>query len=229
MSAYRVILFDADNTLFDFSRAEREAIANTLTYCGIAPTNALIQAYSEINDRMWKRLERGEIAKEALREARFDEFCKTFGFRVDVPQMARVYLEFLSEKSYLIEGAKEICAALASRYRLYIVTNGIKIVQRRRFSACELKPYFSDIFISEELGFEKPHSGYFKALAERVPQFTPQTALIVGDSLTSDIKGGIAAGLDTCWYNPHRLENRENLPITYEIKALQELAPVLLS
>lgn len=229
MSAYRTILFDADNTLFDFSRAEREAIADTLTYCGITPTDMLIHAYSEINDRMWKRLERGEIAKEALREARFEEFCKTFGFVVDVPQMAKAYVEFLSAKAYLIDGAKEICAALAARYRLYIVTNGIKTVQRRRFSACELKSYFSDIFISEELGFEKPHSGYFEAVAERVPDFTPDTTLIIGDSLTSDMKGGIAAGLDTCWYNPHALENREALPITYEIKALQELTPLLLS
>lgn len=229
MSAYRTILFDADNTLFDFSRAEREALSNTLTYCGITPTDTLIQAYSEINDRMWKRLERGEIAKEALREARFEEFCKTFGFNADVPQMSRTYMDFLSEKAHLIDGAGEICAALAKRYRMYIVTNGIKTVQKRRFAACELKPYFSDIFISEEIGFEKPHIGYFEAVAKRVPAFDPKTTLIVGDSLTSDIKGGITAGIDTCWYNPRSLKNREALPITYEIKALQELAPLLLT
>jgi len=229
LSAYRTILFDADNTLFDFSRAEREALADTLVYCGITPTDTLIKAYSEINDRMWKRLERGEIAKEALREARFEEFCKAFGFDADVPQMSKTYMDFLSEKAHLIDGAGEICAALAARYQLYIVTNGIKSVQRRRFAACALKPYFFDIFISEEIGFEKPHVGYFEAVAARIPEFTPKTALIVGDSLTSDIKGGIAAGIDTCWYNPHALENREALPITYEIKALQELAPLLLS
>ena len=139
---YRTLLFDADNTLFDFSRAEREALADTLVYCGITPADTLIKAYSEINDRMWKRLERGEIAKEALREARFEEFCKAFGFDADVPQMSKTYIDFLSEKAHLIDGAGEICAALAARYQLYIVTNGIKTVQRRRFAACALKPYF---------------------------------------------------------------------------------------
>lgn len=229
MKTYRTILFDADNTLFDFSRAEKEAIADTLTYSGICPTDELIRAYSEINDRMWKRLERGEIDKLTLREARFAEFCDTFGFVTDTSHMATAYTDFLSQKTYLIDGALSLCAALSSRYRLYIVTNGILTVQKRRFAASALKPYFSDIFISEELGFEKPHLGYFEAVAKRVPDFLGEDTLIVGDSLTSDIGGGIAAGIDTCWYNPRLLENKEKLPITYEIHTLQELAPLLLS
>ena len=229
LKTYRTVLFDADNTLFDFSRAEKEAIADTLTYCGICPTDELIRAYSEINDRMWKRLERGEIDKLTLREARFAEFCEAFGLVADPSRMAAAYIEFLSQKTYLIDGAQELCAELSSRYRLYIVTNGILTVQKRRFSTSAIQPYFKDIFISEELGFEKPHPGYFEAVAKRVPDFLGADTLIVGDSLTSDIKGGIAAGLDTCWYNPRSLENKEKLPITFEIHALKDLAPLLLS
>ena len=229
MRAYRTILFDADNTLFDFSRAEREAIADTMRFSGITPTEALIGSYSEINDAMWKRLERGEISKESLREARFFEFCRTFGFEIDVPRMASAYVTFLSQKTHLIDGALAVCEALAEKYSLYIVTNGIKTVQRKRFAASRLTPFFSDIFISEELGFEKPHRGFFDAVAARIPDFSPSAALIVGDSLSSDVRGGIAAGLDTCWYNPRGIKNGEALPITYEIRTLKDLVPLLLS
>ena len=229
MRAYRTILFDADNTLFDFSRAEREAIADTMRFCDIVPTEGLIRTYSEINDAMWKRLERGEIAKEDLRVARFFEFCKACRFEIDVPRMANAYIDFLSQKNHLIDGALEICKALSRRYRLYIVTNGIKTVQRKRFAASCLLPYFADVFISEELGFEKPHRGFFDAVAARIPDFSTSSTLIVGDSLSSDIRGGIEAGLDTCWYNPKGIKSGGALPITYEIRALKDLAPLLLS
>ncbi len=184
--------------------------------------------YSRINDAMWKRLERGEITKEALREARFAEFCVAVGASCDVKQMATAYIEFLSEQHELIAGALEVTKELSKHFALYIVTNGIKTVQRRRFAASELKPYFKDIFISEELGFEKPHRGYFDAVARRIKNFSPEHVLIVGDSLTSDIKGGIAAGIDTCWYEPHGLPSPADIPMTYRIKALEDLVPLLL-
>jgi len=228
LRTYQTILFDADNTLFDFSRAEREALTDTLRSCDIEPSESLICAYIEINDRLWKRLERGEIAKDELREERFREFCVVFGFQTDVSHMANAYVEFLSQKTHLIKGAVEICRALSPKYRLYIVTNGIKTVQERRFSKSLLKPYFSGVFISEELGFEKPHRGYFDAVASRIEGFSPMSALIIGDSLTSDMKGGCNYGIDTCWYNPRGAQNKENLPITYEIKELGDLLPLLL-
>lgn len=229
MPLYHTILFDADNTLFDFSRAEHAAISQTLYLFGISPTEELIATYSRINDAMWKRLERGEITKEALREARFAEFCATVGASCDVAQMASAYTEFLSGQHELIAGAPEVTQELSKHFALYIVTNGIKTVQRRRFAASELKPYFKDIFISEELGFEKPHRGYFDAVARRIENFSPQHTLIVGDSLTSDIKGGIAAGIDTCWFEPHGLPRPADIPMTYRIKALEDLVPLLLT
>lgn len=229
LSKYKIILFDADNTLFDFSRAEREALSDTLRASGIEPTEERIEAYIAINDRLWKRLERGEIEKDALREERFRELCEVFSFSASVSKLAGDYVEFLSRKAYLLEGAEEICRSLAEKYRLYIVTNGIKTVQERRFSACELKPFFEDLFISEELGFEKPHRSYFDAVAARISDFSPEHALIVGDSLTSDMRGGVNYGIDTCWYNPNGVENKQKLPITYQIRALGDLIPLLLA
>ena len=228
MSKFETLLFDADNTLFDFSRAEKNALTDTLNAFGVVPTEALIVSYSRINDEMWRRLERGEISKEALRTARFAVFCNTHGFALDETKMAHFYMDALSKQTVLVEGALAVCKTLAETCRMYIVTNGIKSVQTRRFAASALKEYFLDVFISEEIGYEKPHRGYFEAVASKIEGFDPQKTLIIGDSLTSDIKGGIDAGLFTCWFNPGKKQAPEGMPITYEITALQELLPLVL-
>ncbi|MBE6604761.1 MAG: noncanonical pyrimidine nucleotidase, YjjG family [Ruminococcaceae bacterium] len=228
MPRFKTLLFDADNTLFDFTSAEKMAITQTLQCFDIVPTSPLIAAYSRINDVMWHRLERGEITKAALRTARFEEFCREFGFSCDVTQMASTYLEALSAQTMLIDGALDVCRTLSGACRLYIVTNGIKSVQTRRFSASALKDFFSGVFISEEIGFEKPHRSYFEAVARQIEGFAPQSTLIIGDSLSSDILGGINAGLSTCWFNPEGKKAPEGLTIDFEIAALHELLPLVL-
>jgi len=227
LSRYQTVLFDADNTLFDFSRAEREAITLTMQAFLIAPDEARIALYSRMNDAFWKRLERGEISKSELRVARFAEFLTAMGVEADAEAMAQVYVEKLSLQAYPVSGAVELVKALASAHRLYIVTNGIASVQRRRFAASSFVPYFRDLFISEEIGYEKPHPAFFVEVARRVPDFDAATTLVVGDSLSSDIAGGIAAGLDTCWYNPQNAPNCKNLPITYTIRTLEALLPLV--
>ena len=228
MPRFKTLLFDADNTLFDFSAAEQNAITETLHCFDIAPTADLIAAYSRINDEMWRRLERGEITKTALRTQRFEEFCQKFGFSCEAARMANAYVEALSAQTLLIDGALDVCRTLSSACRLYIVTNGIKSVQTRRFAASAIKAYFSGVFISEEIGFEKPHRGYFEAVAEQIEGFAPQSTLLIGDSLSSDIKGGIEAGLTTCWFNPNRKKAPEGMKIDFEIAALHELLPLVL-
>ena len=224
---YKTVLFDADNTLFDFYRAEREALLDALSFMGITPSEEMIGVYSRINDSYWKMLERGETTKEALRLQRFVSFCAHYGFNIDVPRLAVAYTDFLSTKSYLFEGVEEICRALAAHCRLYIITNGIASVQKGRFTPSPIFPYFEKCFISEELGFEKPRAQYFDAVRAAIPNFDPATTFVVGDSLTSDIKGGIAAGLDTCWYNRAGKEIPD-LPITYVIGDLAEVVPLIL-
>lgn len=229
MPRYHTVLFDADNTLFDFSSAEREAIGDTLRLFGVAPSEEKIALYSRINEEHWKMLERGEITKETLKIARFSRFFAAMGITLDATDAEFAYQEFLSKRIDLIPGALDVCRALSKALRLYIVTNGIKHVQRNRFSSSLIKPYFIDIFISEEIGFEKPHKGFFDAVANKIEGFSQKHTVIVGDSLTSDIKGGIAAGIDTCWFDPKGRENGEAVPYTYRIEALEELVPLLLS
>lgn len=227
LSRYNTLLFDADNTLFDFSRAEREAIILTMQAFGITPDEARVALYSQINDEMWKRLERGEITKNALRVARFADFLAAIGASADAVAMADAYVERLSLQAHPIAGAPALVRALAATHRLYIVTNGIASVQHRRFAASPFAPYFKGLFISEEIGYEKPHPAFFAAVAERVPAFDADTTLVIGDSLSSDMAGGVGAGLDTCWYNPQGLANSKKLPITYTVRTLEEIFPLV--
>ena len=229
MSRYDTVLFDADNTLFDFTRAEREAIGKTLRFFDITPNSDRIALYSKINESVWKRLERGEITKTALRTTRFSEFGQALGISLDAVRAADVYQDFLSGCVYLLPGSLEVCRVLSEKFKLFIITNGIQEVQRKRISASALRPYFTDLFISDEIGFEKPHKAFFDAVAKRIEGFCAKNTLIVGDSLTSDIKGGVVAGLDTCWLDRTGKGDNGNVPYTYRIRELEELLPLLLT
>lgn len=220
---YTTLLMDADNTLLDFTRSEHDAIAETFAHFGLPHDDHTIAIYSAVNDAHWKMLERGEIEKSVLMWKRFEAFCERTGLEADPKALAAHYLLTLSTKSYMIDGALEVCAALAEKCRMYIITNGDKRVQQGRFNPSPLAKYFDRVYISEEVGFEKPDIRYFEAVMADIPDFDPATTLVVGDSLTSDIKGGINAGLDTCWYNPKGKTLPDGLPVTYVIGDLVEL------
>ncbi len=225
---YDTILFDADETLLDFRRSEREAISATMRSVGIEPTEELVLTYSEINLSLWKALERREITKEVLLYRRFEIFLERLGFEGEealARRMADYYKGTLSTCGYLLDGALSLCQRLFGRVRMYIVTNGVESIQRGRYQASGLESYPNGIFISDVIGCEKPHRAYFEYVAEHIPNFCPERTLMVGDSLTSDIKGGVEFGLDTCWYNPRGLSPTEELAgrITYTVATHEEI------
>ncbi len=228
MAKYEFLLLDADETLLDFPRAEREALCDALRAAGITPDEEMITTYSKINDRFWKMLERGEIGKSELRVARFDAFCRHYGFDTDVAHLAKGYTDALATKGYLIPHALEVCRTLAAHCKLYIITNGIASVQRGRFEPSPLREFVQALFISEEIGAEKPHPAYFDAVAAKIPDFDRKKALVVGDSISSDMRGGVMAGIDTCWFNPKGKSAPADLPITYTIGTLEALVPLVL-
>lgn len=226
--SYRTLLLDADGTLLDFDRSESEAICRTLQHYQLPDTDEWIQAYHQINDAMWKQLERGEITKTDLRWMRFSHLLENFGVCGDHYAMADTYVDELSARAYLLPGALEACRMLAKTYKLYIITNGIAYVQHRRLSSLPLSDLIEKSYISEELGYEKPDIRYFEAVARDIPDFDPATTLVVGDSLTSDMAGGIGAGLDTCWINPHNRPIPAHLPIKYSISSMTDLPELLM-
>jgi 2-haloacid dehalogenase len=230
MSKYEILLFDADATLLDFKRSEREAVIESLTFFGIPATDEVIEKYSEINDGYWKMLERGEIEKSKLYDARWQSLIEFYGFDCDVKALSNKYIDALTTKSYELDGAVEICEKLynSGNFRMYLVTNGQKQVQEGRLFPSPVFKFFDDCFISEDIGFEKPSIKYFDAVRKLIPDYDATKAIIIGDSLTSDIQGGINAGIDTCWFNPRGKQAPENMEITYIINELSELEEILL-
>lgn len=220
---YDFLLFDADDTLLDFKRAEREALSEALKRFGISPTEELIASYSEINDSLWKLLETGGIEKNELRTKRFELFLRKHGFEADHLQMAAEYTDRLAEKSYLMPGALEICRYFYGKCRIFVITNGIKAVQTGRMNVSPIKRFIERSYISEEVGAEKPSRDFFDRVMNDIEGFECDRALVIGDSLSSDIAGGMAAGIDTCWLNPHSKKCPDIIKPTYEIKCLDEL------
>lgn len=226
--AYSVALFDADNTLLDFTRAEHDALCACLASRGLPTDEDTIALYSSINDDHWKRLERGETTRDRLKVERFSDFFFAIGYNGDPFAMANNYVSALSCQSHLLDGALELIQALHGKCRLYIITNGITSVQKSRFSACPLAPYFDACFISEEMGCAKPEKRFFDLVADAIPDFDPSSAIVIGDSLSSDIQGGINAELATCWYNPAGKSAPADIEITYTVSCLQEIRDIVL-
>ena len=225
---YRILLLDADGTLLDFDRAEAEALRNTLQHFKLPDTEEWVDAYHRINEAMWKQLERGEISKNDLRWMRFSHLLDHFGVCGNCYDMAETYVDELSSHAYLLPGALEACKTLAQNYRLYIITNGIATVQRRRMADVPISAWIEKCYISEEVGYEKPDVRFFDIVAQDIPNYDPSTVLVVGDSLTSDMAGGIQAGLDTCWINPGNAPIPSTLPITFSIPSIADLPDLLM-
>ena len=225
---YKTVLFDADDTLLDFKLSERIAISKVLGELGLPTDDNVINTYSEINDSLWKLLEVGGITKEELKTERFRRLCVHFGFNVSPELMAKMYINALSEQSFLLDAAETVCRKLyESGIKMYVITNGIKYIQSKRFAATPIAGYFENIFISEEVGYEKPHVEYFKKVTSMIENFDARSTIVIGDSLTSDIKGGINFGLDTCWYNPRGKKKPEDMQITYEIDKLTDILDIV--
>ena len=224
---YSIALFDADNTLLDFTRAEHDALCACLAARGLDNSEETVTVYSAINDGHWKRLERGETTRDRLKVERFADYFATVGYNGDPVLMARDYESTLGRQTHLLEGALELIQGLYGKCRLFIVTNGITAVQKSRFGACPLAPYFEHCFISEQMGCAKPEKRFFDGVAAAIPDFDPKEAIVIGDSLSSDMQGGINAGLDTCWYNPKGKNAPANMPITYTVRDLAEIREIL--
>ena len=223
----KTVFLDLDDTVLDFHLAEREAISKTLLEFGKEPAEDIISRYSEINLSLWKSLERGEAKREEILVRRFEILFGEIGIHAPALKARDAYEKELSTKFFFMPGAKEVLESLSGKYSLYLASNGTARVQEGRILASGIAKYFRDIFISEKIGYNKPSALYFEHCFSKIPDFERQSAIIVGDSLSSDIQGGINAKIRTCLYNPKSKKNTTGILPDYEIKSLSEL-PLLL-
>ena len=229
MAKYYCILFDADNTLLDFDAAESKALADTLRNYGIEPDAETVQTYRTINGELWRQLEKGQIRRDKLMAERFTRFLKAVNAAGSGAEMNQYYLDQLSTHPDLAApNVLDVMKELAEVATLAVVTNGFDRVQSRRVAESGLKEFVEEVFVSEKLESEKPNRKIFDTALRSLGVENRERVLMVGDSLTSDIQGGINAGLDTCWFNPSHAENPGKVCPTYEIADLEELYPLVM-
>jgi len=229
MAKYYCILFDADNTLLNFDAAESKALADTLVNYGIEPDAETVQTYRTINEELWRQLEKGQLRREKLMSERFTRFLKAIDAAGDGAEMNRYYLEQLSLHPDLASPeVLDVLRELSEVATLAVVTNGFQKVQSRRLAESGVGNFLEDVFVSEKMDAEKPSRKIFDAALRALGVENREHVLMVGDSLTSDVQGGINAGLDTCWFNPHHQENPGKILPTYEISSLEELYPLVM-
>jgi 2-haloacid dehalogenase len=224
---YDLVFLDADDTLFDFGRAEKFALERSFSQFGLRPSESAFLDYDEINKGLWRQLERGETVQEKLKKDRFRLLFQRLGEDIDAEAFSAAYISWLSKGSFLLEGAEELCEYLSPKYTLAIITNGIKDVQLPRIGASAIARHISSIIVSEEAGSSKPNAGIFEYACATTGFHRKDRMMIVGDSLSSDIRGGIDFGIDTCWANFSRAKNESGLKPSYEIATLAELRGIL--
>lgn len=218
-----ILLFDLDNTILDFDIAESIALKKTLREFGLEPSEEILHRYHLINKKYWEMLEDGLISRAQVLVGRYEELFREFGIEQSGDAVAKCYEMHLSEGHHFMPGAEALLDELYGKYDMYIVSNGSAVVQEGRLKSSGIGRYFKDIFISEHIGFDKPSPNFFEACFARIPGFDRKRAIIIGDSLTSDIRGGINAGIKTCWFNPGGHPAREDIVADYVVYSLDKL------
>lgn len=227
----KTILWDIDGTLTNFKKAEELGIKNCFEKFNLGEcTKEMLKDYSEINDRYWKMLENKEITKPELLVKRFDEFFKKYKIKCNTKKFNEVYQEELRQGVVLNTGAKKVVSEIKKlNMPQYVVTNGLIESQNKKLAKVKLSSYFEKVFISDEIGHDKPTVEFFepvlKEINEKYPDIKKDEMLIIGDSLSSDIQGGLNIGIKTCWYNPNHLKT--DLPINYEIDKLSKVLEII--
>lgn len=224
----RVLLFDADGTLLDFKKSEEVGLNHVFEEYHISNPEACRAYYLQLNEQLWKGFEQGDFPKQHIFDVRFQMMLDEFGIEGNGIEMEQHYREWLNKGYHTIPGALTLIKALSENdYELYIVTNGVSKTQYQRLQESGLKPYFKAVFVSEDIGDQKPNKGYFDYVFAHIPNAQKEEMLLIGDSLSSDMLGANQAGIASCWYNPEHENNTTQAKPDFEISTLEDLWEIL--
>ena len=224
---FEYLFLDLDDTILDFQKAEHVALSKTLESFGLEPTETVMKRYNLINKAHWEALERKEMTRDQVLLGRFQTLFGEMGIAVDPESVARAYEHNLSIGHWFMPGAEEAVESLSKKYKLYLASNGTASVQKGRMTSANLYRFFEKVFVSQEIGANKPSIEYFERSFAQIPDFDKAKAIMVGDSLTSDILGGQNAGIATCWVNPDHKAGRPDIRVDYEIESITQLEALL--
>lgn len=225
---YNLFLFDLDDTLLDFQASEKLCFTQTFLHFGVRDLLEEIHAqYKTENNLLWKQLERGEVDKDFLKIERFKRTLDTFKLEIDPVLVSDFYLDQLPLNVVLIDGAVEVLKFARQFGEIGIITNGIEFTQRERIKNSDLKNYIDFLAVSEACGFAKPDVRFFEYAVKKAKIFDREKTIIVGDRLEADILGGRNFSIDTCWFNPEKIQSNLNLRPNFEIQSLRDFEKIM--
>ena len=227
---YHFLLWDVDHTLLDFKKSENYALKKAFSLFGRIIDDETVEVYSQINDKHWKRFEKGEITKTEVLYGRFRELLRVLEIEdISLDAIEEAYQEELGNVYYYLDDSYQLCKELKKDYKQYVISNGVGSTQHHKLELSGLSSLMDGIFISEEVGSPKPEKAFFDACFKSIPGFDKDKALVIGDSLSSDIRGANNAGVDACWYHAHGATTTgyEDVTYQYEITNLWQIKDIL--
>ena len=225
---YKAIFLDIDDTVFNFKKCSESALKETFSTLNLEYNKNVFESFSAIDERLWKQQKEELLTVAEVLDIRFAELSETLGLNYD-SNLAKEHFGKLLGEQYIMEpGIEEVLKELSADYKIYAASNGVLTMQENRLELSGLNKYFTDLYVSDDLGYAKPNINFFTESMNRA-KLQPSEILMIGDSLVSDITGARAAGIDSVWYNPYGLENLSKISADYEIKDLHELAGILKS
>lgn len=221
-----VVFIDIDDTLLDFTKCANDAIKSACNKFGVPYTTTLVDTFHPINLDLWHRLEKKEVTKEKLFDTRFQIVFDKLGIKADGIAFETAFRENFHESAIHVDGARDLLEYLRSKYKVYVASNASMHQQTNRMKKAKLDGYIDGYFVSEEIGFPKPQKEFFDACFKALPDVKPQDVVMIGDSLSADIKGACEYGLKTIWYN-HRNEPTSDVKCDYIVSRLSEVKNIL--
>ena len=219
----KAVLLDVDNTLLDFHACAEASMNCALEENQLSHQDGLFSAFLRINDGLWREIEQGLLTKEQLHQTRWNKIFAEQGIAFDGVVFEKSFLKYLAQKVFPIEGAYSLLQYLSGKYTVCAVTNGPYEQQQKRLEAANMLPFFDHLFASEQIGFEKPSENFFDACFAALSDISPEESMIIGDSITADMMGGLRYGIQTCWFNYHHAQPPKDIPLTYIVDALEDI------